>query len=156
MIDRARIPTALSPREVRALQEFTRGMKVVEAGALLGFSTLTLAEVAHSVISIDKHEGYGPSTWRAYRSNIEGAGNVIPIKGDAIALIKHLHADRYFLDLDGTFHTTRAVLDAIPASVPVAVHDFRRVNCEGVERACLDLGFDICKVVDTLAIVRRR
>jgi hypothetical protein len=132
-------------------------MKVVECGALLGYSTLRIAEVAASVVSIDRHEGYGPSTLRAYMSNIEGLSNIIPVVAEASQLLPHLKADRYFIDLDGTHETTLSVLNAIPTGWAwAAVHDFRRQNCAGVERAIHDAGFEVEETVDTLAIVRRR
>lgn len=152
------IPTALSAAESRALRTFSRGMRVIECGALLGYSTLLFAEQAASVVSIDRHEGYGPSTLAPYLSNIAGHRDVIvPVVGDCRQLLPFLTADRYFLDLDGTYATTRAALTAIRDShVPVAVHDFRRQSCAGVERAILDAGYDIDQVVDSLAIVVRR
>lgn len=152
------IPTAISTAESRALRTFSRGMRVIECGALLGYSTLLFAEQAASVVSIDRHEGYGPSTLAPYLSNIAGHRDVIvPVVGDCRQLLPFLTADRYFLDLDGTYATTRAALTAIRDSrTPVAVHDFRRQSCAGVERAILDAGYDIDQVVDSLAIVVRR
>jgi hypothetical protein len=64
------IQTALSNSECTLLRRIAAGRRVVEAGALLGFSTVLLASVAASVVSIDRHEDYGPSTWRPYRSNL--------------------------------------------------------------------------------------
>jgi hypothetical protein len=155
-MNRDRIPTALSPREVDCLQAFCRTMRVVEAGALLGYSTLAIAAVAHSVISIDRHRGYGPTTWGAYRSNIEGIPNIIPVRADAARVLGAFTADRYFLDLDGTLPTMRAVLDAIPYHVPVAVHDCCRSGCDGVEEALRELDYDVTAHVDSLVIARRR
>lgn len=158
MIEVDRIPTALSDREVVALKRMAGGMRVAEAGALLGHSTLQLARVASLVVSIDRHEGYGPSTLRSFMSNVEGAGNIIPIVGDAKQILPLLEVDRYFIDLDGTYETTKAVLSAIPfRNQQIGVHDFGRVNCEGVAKAILEVdGYIIDEVVDTLAIVRRR
>jgi predicted O-methyltransferase YrrM len=158
MIDPNRIPTALSTREVDALSKMAKGMRVAEAGALLGYSTLQLAKVASLVVSIDRHEGYGPSTLRSFMSNVEGVSNVVPIVGDAKDILPLLEVDRYFIDLDGTYETTKAVLSRLPfRNQTIAVHDFGRVNCEGVARAILELdGFIVDSVVDTLAIIRRR
>lgn len=150
------IPTALSPAETTALQHFARGMRMIECGALLGYSTLVMAAVAARVVSVDRHEGYGPSTLRSYMSNIEGAaGRVVPIIADARLALPVLRGDRYFLDLDGTFDTTKAALDAIPHGRLVAIHDFDRNNCSGVKRAILAAHCEIDRVVDTLAFVRR-
>lgn len=152
------IPTAISAAEARALREFSRGLRVIECGALLGYSTLLFADQAASVVSIDRHEGYGPSTLAPYLSNIAGRRNVIvPVVADCRDVLPFLTGDRYFLDLDGTYATTRAALAAIRDSrVPVAVHDFRRQSCDGVARAILDAGYDIEQVIDSLAIVVRR
>lgn len=152
------IPTAVSAPEARALREFSRGMRVIECGALLGYSTLLLAEQAASVVSIDRHEGYGPSTLAPYLSNIASHRNVVvPVVADCRQVLPFLTGDRYFLDLDGTYETTRAALTAIRDSrVLVAVHDFRRQSCEGVARAIVDAGYDIEQVVDSLAFVVRR
>lgn len=153
------IPTALSPAEARELRSFAEGMRVIEAGALLGFSTLLMAETAAKVISIDRHEGYGPSTLSAFLSNIEGRGEkIIPVIADVRSIIPFLRADRYFIDLDGTYETTKAVLEAIPfENVSIAIHDFGRNNCPGVERAIMECeGVDIDRVVDTLCFLRKR
>ena len=152
------IPTAISPAEARALRVFSRGMRVIECGALLGYSTLLLAEQAASVVSIDRHEGYGPSTLAPYLSNIASRRDmIVPVVADCRAVLPFLTGDRYFLDLDGTYATTRGALTAIrDHGVLVAVHDFRRQCCDGVARAILDAGYDIEQVVDSLAIVVRR
>lgn len=158
MADKSRIPTALSKREEKALQRICRGMKVLECGALLGYSTLTIAEVASQVVSIDKHEGYGPSTLHQFLCNIDGwRDKIIPVIADARRLVPFFEVDRYFIDLDGTYETTKEVLSSIPyRGLPVAVHDFGRSGCQGVERALIDAGFEIDEVVDTLVIARRR
>lgn len=149
------IPTALSRNEVRALQSFTEGLRVVECGALLGFSTLTIADVAASVVSVDRHEGYGPSTLSAFLSNIEGRANIIPVQADCIKLLPYLNADRYFIDLDGTYETSLAVLNAVRHGT-LAIHDFNRQRCDGVQKAVFDSGWHIDYVVDTLAFLNRR
>lgn len=159
MRDRRHIPTALSIAETRELGIFARHMRMVECGALLGYSTLVMAETASHVVSIDRHEGYGPSTLHAFLSNIEGCHDrITPVVADCRALLPMLTCDRYFIDLDGTYETTRAVLEAIPyRNIPIALHDFERNNCPGVIQAVLDTpGYEIDRVVDTLAFIRRR
>lgn len=135
-------------------------MRVVEAGALLWASTSILAETALKVVSIDRHEGYGPSTLAPFMSNMflrQGLRDkVVPVIGDATKLVGLFNADRYFIDLDGTFETSYKVLDAIPYRVPVAIHDFARQRCQGVEPAILATGYTILETVDTLAICVRR
>lgn len=148
------IPTALSRPEVRALQAFTEGLRVVECGALLGFSTLKIADVAARVVSVDRHTGYGPSTLRQFRSNIGGRANVVPVQADCLELLPFLSADRYFIDLDGTYATTAAVLAAVKHGT-MAIHDVNRQRCDGVLKAILDSGWTLDYVVDTLAFLHR-
>lgn len=52
------IPTAVTPREASELQRLARGKTALEVGALLGFSTVKLAQVAEHVHSVDPHYGY--------------------------------------------------------------------------------------------------
>lgn len=52
------VPTALSLREDACLRHYARGRRVTEAGALLGHSTIQLAQTARGVVSIDRHTGY--------------------------------------------------------------------------------------------------
>lgn len=158
-MEMSRIPTALSSAETRALAAFARDMRVIECGALLGYSTRVLASVASKVVSIDRHEGYGPATLASFMSNLEGHfDKVVPVVADCAALLPFLRADRYFIDLDGTYETTRRVLEALPHyNCGVAVHDFDRQSCSGVKRAILDTpGYEIDHVVDSLAFIRRR
>lgn len=129
---------------------------MIEAGALLGASTVVMAEKAARVISIDRHQGYGPSTLNPFLSNVAGFSNVIPVVADARRIIGSLKGDKYFIDLDGSYETTKAVLEEIPYTLPVAIHDFRRQNCSGVEKAILELDYEVQTVVDTLAVIRRR
>lgn len=129
---------------------------MVECGALLGYSTLQMADEATRVISIDKHEGYGPSTLRPYMSNIQGRlDKVVPVVGDFRDVLRGVEGERYFIDLDGTEETTREVLGMICVSTPVALHDFGRQSCRGVERAIQQSGWRISGVVDTLAFVEK-
>lgn len=158
MISNLSIPSAVSTSEARLMKEMCSGLIVVECGALLGASTVTLAQVAKTVISIDKHEGYGPSTWEKYQTNLQRFkvnNNVVPIKADVFNVLPHLKGDRWFVDLDGTFETTSKVLRMLPFNTPILIHDFGRVNCRGVEKAIIETGCTIEQVVDTLAVVRR-
>jgi tRNA A58 N-methylase Trm61 len=151
------IRTGISRTETRALQAFSEGQRIVECGALLGYSTLAIAAVAAHVISIDRHEGYGPSTLAPFLSNIDGhRDRISPVVGDGRLVVPVLDADRYFLDLDGSFENTRAVLAAIPVGRPVAIHDCNRQSCGGVLQAIRAEGYEISHVVETLAIIRRR
>lgn len=151
------IRTSLSCREQHALQRLADGRRVVEAGALLGASAVVLASTAVSVVSIDKHEGYGPSTLRAYQSNLDRYAlrrNITPVIGDAERCMADVLADFAFIDLTGEYELTRKVLAQTSASL-AAIHDLHRTGCDGVERAIADAGFRIIGQVDTLAICER-
>lgn len=154
------IPCALSSLEKTALQTFAMGYVVAEAGSLLGGSTVQLASTAHKVIAIDQHDGYcGAPTLSPFMSNLftrSAHDNVVPIVGDARRILPSIVADRYFIDLDGTFETTYATLVAIPPRRLVAVHDLRRQGCSGVEKAILAAGYEIDHCIDTLAFIRKR
>lgn len=151
------IRTALSDGEARALARLADGRRVVEAGALLGASAVVLGSTAASVVSIDKHEGYGPSTLRAYRSNLDRYAlrrNVRPIVGDVVDHLPLVPADVAFIDLTGEYALTRVALESTTARV-IALHDLCRVHCDGVERAIKDTGLQIVEHIDSLAVCVR-
>ena len=152
------IRTSLSCREARALQRLAQGRRVVEAGALLGASAVILSQTAAHVTSIDKHQGYGPSTLQTYFSNLDiyaTRRNIQSIVGDVLDFLPTVEADFTFLDLTGEYDLTFHSLQVVTSPL-VAVHDLHRVGCEGVERAILDAGFRITSQVDSLAICERR
>lgn len=151
------VPSALSPAEVRVLQQLARDRKVVEAGALLGYSTIKLAEVARSVVSIDKHCGYTGPTYRRYMSNLERAGvggKVAAIVGDATSHLSAYAGDLAFIDLTCTYEVTRAAVLATRTPF-VAIHDFERVSCGGVGRLVAELGWPVVERADTLIVLAR-
>jgi hypothetical protein len=145
-------PSALSPRETDALQRWARARRCVEAGALLGYSTIHMAQVASGVVSIDRHEGYSGPTWKPYLSNLERAGvrhRVLPVKGDVFDALPHVDGDFGFIDLTGTYDVTRKALSLMRAHF-VGVHDATRSRCEGVGQALRD--YITLEHVDTLVI----
>ena len=149
------IPCALSKPEYRLLAELTDGRRVVEAGALLGGSTVHIARFAASVISIDKHEGYSVPTWRQYRSNLQrfGAYNVKPIKADCLLALPGAPAELAFLDLTGGRSLSYAAVRAVHPSVRlVAVHDFGRQGCDVPDRIP---GWRPFRRADTLLVFER-
>lgn len=128
---------------------------MVEAGALLGGSTVHLAKVASSVVSIDKHEGYSAPTYRQYRSNLTryGAYNVVPIIGDALSALPLFSGDVAFVDLTGERAlTTNAILSLHKDISLVAVHDYGRPHCDipSVVR-----GWRVWRRADTLLVLER-
>ena len=147
------IPTALSAREVNSLQRWAHGKRVVEAGALLGYSTLRLSDVAKSVVSIDKREGYSGPTLAPYLHHVwnYGNANILPVQGDVLTELPHYRGDFGFIDLTGKFELTQAALAAIRCPI-VGIHDFSRPKCEGVAQAIE--GMEALELTDTLVIVR--
>lgn len=158
MITVSGVPCALSPREHTALATLARGRRVVEAGALLGGSTITLASTARHVISIDRHSGYSGETWRRYRSNLGRAGvasRVNAWRGEVLALLPLAPADVAFVDLTGDYALTLAAFRATLAPI-LAVHDCERAYCPGVARAIADSGFTPFGQIDTLALLAKK
>jgi hypothetical protein len=151
-------PSSLSDRETACLQRWARDKRVVEAGALLGYSTIKLAEVATHVVSIDKHEGYTTPTLRRYLSNLERAGvrgKVTPLVGDAQDLLRNVIGVEFgFVDLTGDWLLTHRALKACRANL-IGIHDFGRQHCTGVEAAIRTNHLRVIEVVDTLAICAR-
>lgn len=140
------------------MTRYAAGRRVVEAGALLGGSTVTLAAVAAHVTSIDRHVGYSGPTLRPYLANLARcgvAGRVTPHVGDAADWLAVTPADVAFIDLTGTYDVTLAALRAVRAPV-VLVHDVGRVRCDGVAAAIAAVGGRILEHVDTLAVVELR
>lgn len=158
MIDKYGISTALSAAEDTLLKSIASGQRVVEAGALCGHSTLLLSHSATNVVSIDKHEGYGPSTFNTFMSNIRrhGRGNVSVLVGDATELLPHVYAHVAFIDLTGEYDLTKRALASLPGWVEwVAIHDVGRVHCEGVMKAIRESVWELVDIADTLGILRR-
>lgn len=153
------IPTALSPREGAALKHYAKGKRVVEAGALLGYSTIQLASSAAQVVSIDHHRGYYywlNDTYRQFKRNLEVAGvsgRVRSIIGDYRKLTEH-PAEFAFIDLDGTYLTTLNAIRMTRAPV-VAVHDFERTSCRGVAAAIESSGCLVTERLDSLIILKK-
>lgn len=153
------IPTALSPREDALLRKYAANRRVTEAGALLGHSTVQLAQTADRVVSIDRHTGYQHwrnNTLRQFYRNLEVtgvSGRVQPVVAD-FAVMELFPADFVFIDLDGTFDTTLAALLLARAPL-IGLHDYERHHCQGVERAVKASGLRVIERADSLVILER-
>jgi hypothetical protein len=161
MID---IKTALTQRETDVLISLSKDKNVLEIGSLLGYSTIAMAQVGKMVVSIDPHIGYpfyNPSpTLPIFLHNLIRFGvsrRVIPIINFAQNVLKDIKDsfDFVFIDATGFYEDTKFCLENSSAPT-LAVHDFRRQNCDGVDRAVLEY-IKIHKkqltTVDTLAII---
>jgi hypothetical protein len=153
------IPTALSRREDQLLQRYAKDRIVVEAGALLGHSTIQLARTAKHVTSIDRHTGYdywANDTYRLFMRNLEVMGvsqKVQGVIGDC-TLLERYPADFVFIDLCGTRAGTLSAIRAAKAPL-IGVHDYDRSGCKGVAQAVEDSGYEVVERVDSLIILRK-
>ena len=68
------IPTALTYREDNLLRSICVGHVCYEAGALLGHSTVVIAQAAKALVSVDPHDGYPTwqprPTWQPFLRNL--------------------------------------------------------------------------------------
>lgn len=149
------IPTALSPRECALMRRVATGQRVVEAGALLGASTILLAKVASKLTSIDRHEGYSGPTLRPFLHHLHHfgvAGNVDVRVGEAALHLPTVAADVAFIDLTGTLDVTLQAMWATTASI-LMIHDTQRQHCDGVAKAIALAGGRAIAQADTLSVV---
>lgn len=147
------IRTSVSVAEQAELRRLARGRRVVEVGSLLGSTTVMLSRVAASVVSVDRHKGYGPSTLAAFHSNIARFGQNVDVRvGDALDLLPLLATDLVFIDLTGERGLTGDVIRLAPRNAVVCVHDLDRPGCD-VARAIRDAGRTIAYAVGTLAVL---
>jgi predicted O-methyltransferase YrrM len=168
------IPTALTEPEGVALQQLAQGKTVLEFGALLGFSTVLLAQVASHVISFDPHTGYPTDnprdTWAEFNQNLLRHGVAAKVSA-----YRHDHKylstamqdegndpiDLAFIDCDGEYLTTIQVIEAAAQWLSpdglIAVHDYDLPEWPGAGEAvrdyCTQTGSRF-GVIDTLAIIR--
>ena len=169
MTFRLEIPSAMTDAEADKLRELARGRDVLEVGALLGHGTVTMAEVAHSVVSVDPHEGYPAHnprpTLEKFLHNLRDHGvrqYVVPIIGYDFNVLPHLkenHFELAFLDLTGEYADTYACIQRVRPllrhSAVLAVHDCGHPDWPGVAEACEDLLGTPYEQVDTLRIYKQ-
>ncbi len=135
------IPTTVTQAEIAFLQKLAYGRGVFEAGALLGYSTVTLAKVARHLWSADPHDGYpraNPSpTWDIYNHNIAryGVASKITSIRDYVENVSIPNVDFAWADLTGQYKTTLSFLFKTHLIPVVAVHDYARNTCDGATRA---------------------
>lgn len=155
------IPTALTETEAFRLQELAKGKVCLEIGALLGYSTITLADVAKVVYSIDPHCGY-PKTdprptlvpflanlirygvFHKVKPLVGTAQEILPILFD-IEWVMPLGIEFAFIDVTGEYEDTWYCLNNVNKLLSengwMAVHDMGRVegyDCSGATEAAQD------------------
>lgn len=170
------IPTALSNVEADALRSLSTGKNVLEVGALLGFSTVVMAQVANTVVSVDPHDGYPADnprpTWEPFLQNLaryDVLETVTPYRtllsdpGTRGSLDDHEPFEFTFIDADGTYQTTFAILDQAIRYADIdgliGVHDYDLPEWPGAGEAvrdwCTQTGSRF-GVIDTIALIRPR
>ena len=159
------ISTAMTLREAKTLYDLAQGKRVLEVGALLGYSTCVLAQTASRVYSCDPHDGYPRHTPRPtlnqFKDNIRRYGfeeRVYPLIGRAQEMLPKLEAipDMTFIDTTGRYDDTMYCMEHCNSKV-IAVHDMYRGGCEGATQAVLDFVKKhnrTLEVLDTLAVIR--
>lgn len=152
------IPTALSLSETVLLKNLSRNKDVLEIGSLLGYSTVNIAKEAHTVTSIDPHEGYpyegAESTIDKFKGNLNryNIRNIKIIK-DIFENVKITKYDFAFIDLSGKYKITKKVLEYVKNIPLIVIHDFGRQNCSGIEKSIKDCKSNIIQVIDTCVII---
>ena len=147
------------------LRGLARDRVVAEAGCLLGYSTIVMAQVARHVTAIDPHDGYpvyAPRpTLQLFCENVRRAGvedritEVVGFGQDHIPA-----AEVVFLDLTGERHVTEACMRRaqLAGAGAIAVHDYARGGCEGATEAVDSFvrqnGWDVTRT-DTLVVLTK-
>jgi len=143
------IPSALEYREADVLRLYALNGQVLEVGALLGHSTVTLAQVADRVVSVDPHVGYPEAdprpTLGPFLANLERYGvrdKVVPCVGrddEVLPFLRPKSFDLAFVDTTGKYSDTlRAALGCLPLLRDrgvLAIHDCGHPDWPGAIKA---------------------
>ena len=150
---RADIGSAVMQEEANTLAELATGKDVLEVGAHFGFSTIVLAQVAKSLVSVDYHRMDGDGTIRGgafpkFLENLERyfvINEVMIMIGSSFAILPRLrHKSFDFIFIDGD-HSRESVRLDILHSLPllrkdgkIAFHDYGPIHF-GVKEAVDEL-----------------
>lgn len=149
------IPTALTVAESERLEELADDRFVLEAGALLGYSTIVLARVAAHVVSVDPHDGYPADdprpTLDSYLANLKRydvVDRVTPVLMTldlALPFLTPEYFDLVFFDLTGEYEDTAQAMRSVEhwltgGLAALAVHDCGHPEWPGVQRAVAEFG----------------
>lgn len=160
------IPTALTTSEHKRLQELAAGKVVLEVGSLLGYSTVTLAQVAISVVSVDPHQGYPADDPRPtigpFLQNLDDyrvrelVTVMVGTHNDVFRWLRPEAFDMVFIDCTGEFELTLDVMKKCqrllwPKHV-MCVHDCGHPDWPGAMAAVRAFGEDF-ELVDRLAVI---
>jgi len=150
------IPTALSPGDFRVLERLAKGGVVLEVGALLGASTIKLAQVARRVISIDPHEGYPKDnprpTAQQFLDNLTSydVRDKVTVIMEPLEKVVGIFSDRcfdfIFIDITGEYRDTIRALESLNKTLGywgvIAVHDMGNPDWPGAQQAVQDFAKD--------------
>jgi predicted O-methyltransferase YrrM len=155
----------MTEAEAEVLGGLATGRRVLELGAQYGFSTVLMAAVAESVVSIDWHKGDAnagyQNSWLGFYENLQRYGvadRVIPIVGRCQDALPYLRDGAFELIFHDSSHDLRSVRDDLGAarrlitSGYIAVHDYGRFD--GLTRACHATLGRPNQVIGTLAVYR--
>ena len=129
--------------EPKLLQKICKDKRVLEIGAYEGGSTLIIAKVAKSIVSIDTFEAdcimgvYNHNTLKTYKENIKPYNNIKYIVGDSRVVEYMEPFDILFVDGD---HSYEGCLNDLTRFNPIEgylVHDWRSPLFIGVMAACM-------------------
>lgn len=164
--DNVDIPTALTEAERNELKMLAHGANVLEVGSLLGHSTVTLAQVAQHVVSIDPHEGYPASeprpTFQRFMENLERYGVrdkvtvIVDTHDKVVPWLQPRSFELVFIDATGEYDLTLDIIRSVKPLVNsgwIAVHDCGHPDWPGALQAVESYGrpFDL---IDRLAIIQ--
>ncbi len=161
------IPSAVTDAEAETLRRLAFGGAVLEVGSLLGRSTVALAGVAASVLSVDPHDGYPENdprpTLQPFLENLERAGvrsNVtvcVATAQQALPFLRPQQFDLAFVDCTGHYDVTLAIAElAMPLlrfDGVLCIHDFAHPQWPDVSRVVYDLDHNYW-VVDRMAVLQ--
>jgi predicted O-methyltransferase YrrM len=166
------IRSALTDAAALKLAELARGMRVLEMGADLGFSTVVLARAARELHSVDWFCGDPMTgtvdTLAQFRANLRSHGVEDRVavhvgRFEAVLPVLPSHSfDLVFVDGDHSYDAVRRDMELarclLAPGGALAVHDYGRVAPPGqaewgVARAVDEMGGP-AEVVDTLAILQ--
>jgi len=130
--------TAVTGDEAEALQRLAKSRRVLELGALNGYSALVLATTAERVYSVDWHFGdgatYDQSTWESFGRNtaeLRKAGKIVPLVGRFDSILPLLQPASFELIFHDGAHDAASVGQDLRLALPLldrdgvlAVHDW--------------------------------
>lgn len=167
------IPSAITPAEALELSRLAESATVLEIGALLGHSTVVMAQNAHVVHSVDPHEGYPADnprpTLQPFIQNLvdHGVRNRVRVHvgldHEILPILKDGSFDLVFIDITGLYQDTYMAMKfsvcKLRHSGVLAVHDCGHPDWPGAMRAVDDFSANYrrpYRTVDRLAIFDRQ